>query len=224
MEIIKVVLTTLLSAAAIFILTKMMGHKQVSQLDLFDYINGITMGSIAAELATEIETPTKPLAALVVYSLIALCLSIITNKFPKTQRFINGSPVVIISNGKIYRKSMKKAKINLSELLMMCRQEGYFDLQAIEVAVFEFNGKLTVLPKSEEKPATPKEMNLTVQKAPIFTEIIMDGKVMTENIKRLGYDETWLRKSLAELGYGKPSEVFLCVCDDSGKVMVYDGK
>lgn len=224
MDILKVVLASLLSAVAIFILTKMMGHKQISQLDLFDYINGITMGSIAAELATEIESPEKPLAALVVYSLIALCLSIVTNKIPGAQKLINGSPLVIISNGTIYRKNMKKAKLNLSELLMMCRQEGYFDLQSIEKAVFEFNGRLTVLPKSEEKPATPKELNIKVEKAPIYTEVIMDGRVLKKNLKQIGYDEEWLKKSLAELGCKKPSEVFLAQCDDSGKLTVYDGK
>ena len=100
MEIIKVILTSLLSAAVLFLLAKIMGHKQISQLDFFDYITGITIGSIAAELATELEDPLKPLIAMVVYGVIAVLLSILTNKFPRTRKYINGTPTILMHNGK----------------------------------------------------------------------------------------------------------------------------
>ena len=108
MEIIKVILTSLLSAAVLFLLAKIMGHKQISQLDFFDYITGITIGSIAAELATELEDPLKPLIAMVVYGVIAVPLSILTNKFSRTRKYINGTPTILMHNGKFYRKNMKK--------------------------------------------------------------------------------------------------------------------
>ncbi len=110
MEVLKVVLTSLLSAAALFIIAKIMGHKQMSQLDFFDYITGITIGSIAAELATELEEPLKPLIAMIVYGIIAVSLSVLTRKLPKTRKFINGTPTIIMNNGKLYRKNMKKSK------------------------------------------------------------------------------------------------------------------
>ena len=77
MDAVKVILTSLLSVAALFVITKIMGHKQVAQLDFFDYVCGITIGSIGAELATELETPFKPLIALVIYGLVSLLLNII---------------------------------------------------------------------------------------------------------------------------------------------------
>lgn len=129
MDILKVVLTALLSAVVLFIAAKIMGHKQVAQLDFFDYITGITIGSIAAELATELEQPWKPLIAVIVYGLISLVLSIITNKAPRLRKYINGTPTILMNNGTLYRGNMKKAKLDLSEFMMLCRQQGYFNLK-----------------------------------------------------------------------------------------------
>ncbi len=124
MELLKVALMSVLSASALFVIAKFIGHKQMSQLDFFDYITGITIGSIAAELATELEKPLKPLVAMVIYGAITVVLTIITSKNPKMRKFINGTPTIIMNSGKIYRKNLKKAKIDLSEFLVLCRQEG----------------------------------------------------------------------------------------------------
>ena len=111
MDIIKVILTSLLSVAALFIITKIMGHKQVAQLDFFDYVSGITIGSIGAELATNLEEPWKPLIALGIYGGVSVILSLLTHKFPKTRKYINGTPTILMNEGKIYRKNLKKAKL-----------------------------------------------------------------------------------------------------------------
>ena len=144
------ILTSLLSAVSLFIIGKILGHKQVAQLDFFDYITGITIGSIAAELATELEEPEKPLIAMIVYGFVAAGLTIVAHKFPKTRKFVNGTPTIIMDNGKLYRENMKKAKIELSEFMVLCRQEGYFNINDIQTAIFEYNGRLTILPKSEK--------------------------------------------------------------------------
>ena len=124
MDIIALILTAFLSVITLFIIAKFMGHKQIAQLDFFDYISGITFGSIAAELATELEQPWKPLIAMIIYGLASITLSLISNKFPKLRKYINGTPTIIMSNGKIHRKNLKKCKIELSEFLVLCRQEG----------------------------------------------------------------------------------------------------
>ena len=173
MEMIKVLATSLLSALALFIIAKITGHKQMSQLDFFDYITGITIGSIAAELATELEEPWKPLVAMIVYGIIAVILTLIAQKFPKSRKYVNGTPTIIFDNGKFYPENMKKAKLELSEFMVMCRQEGYFNINDIQTAVFEYNGKLTILPQSTKRPVTPEDMNLTPQDAEILTEIII---------------------------------------------------
>ncbi len=221
MEFIKVILTSLLSVISLFVIAKIMGHKQMAQLDFFDYITGITIGSIAAELATELEEPEKPLIAMVIYGAVALGLTILAHKFPKTRKYINGTPTIIMNDGKIYRKNMKKAKLELSEFMVLCRQEGYFNLNDIKTAVFEYNGRITILPKSEKRPLTPQDVNLNVQETGICTEIIMDGRILHENLKRLGLDLAWLDKQLKKQKYHDAKEIYLGICDKNNNLTLF---
>ena len=221
MEILKVLLTSLLSVAALFAVAKIMGHKQMSQLDFFDYISGITIGSIAAELATELEEPLKPLLAIAVYGAAAILLSKITSLFPKTRKYINGTPTILMNNGKLYRENLKKAKLDLSEFMVMCRQQGYFNLSDIQTAVFEFNGKLSILPVSKKRPANPEDLNLSPAPEYIRTEVIMDGHILDENLKRMGLDDKWLHKQLTAQGCKKPQEVFLALCDENNQLTIF---
>ncbi len=224
MDIIKVVLTALLSAVSLFIITKIMGHKQMAQLDFFDYISGITIGSIAAELATELEAPWKPLIAMIIYGLISVTLSTITNKFPRTRKFINGLPMIIMNNGKIYRNNLKKAKLDLSEFMAMCRQAGYFNINSIQTAIFEYNGNLTILPVSDQRPVTPNDMNLTLPPEFIYIEVIMDGHIMDKNLKKLGLDLTWLEKQIKAQGYHSAKEIVLGLCDQTNNLCLFTAK
>ena len=209
MDVIRVILSALLSVASLFFIAKLMGHKQVAQLDFFDYISGITIGSVAAELATELEKPWKPLIALAVYGLASVLLRVLTTKLPKTRKFINGTPTILMDSGKLYRKNLKKAKLELSEFLLLCREMGYFDLGEIQTAVFESNGKLSVLPKAANRPATPQDLKITVKEAHIGTEVILDGRVMSDNLSRMGKNEAWLEKQLKSQGYKDAKEIFL---------------
>ena len=209
MDIIKVILTSLLSIAALFILTKIMGHKQVSQLDFFDYVSGITIGSIGAELATELESPERPLIALALYSLASLILNLMTNKSPRSRIYINGSPTILLNGGKLYRENLRKAKLDLSEFILLCREQGYFDLEEIQTAVFEHNGRLSVLPRAANRPATPEDLKLKVKEARVGTEVIMDGQILGENLSRMGRDENWLQKQLKKQGYKTEKDILL---------------
>lgn len=221
MEFIKVILTSILSVVSLFVIAKIMGHKQMAQLDFFDYITGITIGSIAAELATELEAPWKPLVAMIIYGLVAVGLTILAHKFPKTRKYVNGTPTIVMDNGKLYRENMKKAKLELSEFMVLCRQEGYFNLNDIQTAVFEYNGRITILPKSEKRPLTPEDMNITPEKAEICTEIIMDGRILHENLKRLGLDLTWLDKQLKKQKYDNAKEIYLGICDKNNNLTLF---
>ena len=196
----------------------------MSQLDFFDYITGITIGSIAAELATELEEPWKPLIAMIVYGVLAFGLSVISSKFPRIRKFINGTPTIVMNNGKLYRKNMKKAKLDLSEFMVMCRQEGYFNLNDIQTAVFEYNGRLTILPVSAKRPVNPTDMNLPPQPDLISAEVIMDGRILEENLKRMGLDRKWLQKQLSDQGYQSAKNIFLGVCDNNHTLSLYKGE
>ena len=207
----KVILTSLLSVVALYIITKIMGHKQVAQLDFFDYVSGITIGSIGAELATELDEPEKPLIALAIYGLSSLALNLIAHKFPKTRKYINGTPTVLMNEGKLYRKNLKQAKLDLSEFMLLCREQGYFDLDEIQSAIFEHNGKLSILPKAANRPATPDDLKITAKATHVGVEVIMDGRVMGENLSRIGRDVNWLTKRLKAQGHKNATEIFLGV-------------
>ena len=221
MEFIKVILTSLLSVVSLFLIAKMMGHKQMAQLDFFDYITGITIGSIAAELATELESPWKPLIAMIIYGFVAISLTVLAHKFPKTRKFVNGTPTIVMDNGKLYRKNMKKAKLELSEFMVLCRQEGFFNINDIETAIFEYNGRITILPKSEKRPLTPEDMKINTEKAEICTEIIMDGRILHENLKRLGLNLTWLDKQIKKQKYNSAKEIYLGLCDKDHQLTLF---
>lgn len=224
MEYIKLILVALGSVATLFVIAKIMGHKELSQLDFFDYITGITIGSIAAEMATEPEKPLRPLIAMVIYGIVSVLLRVITSHFAKARKFINGAPSIIMQDGTLYRSNLKKSKIDLSDFMVMCRQQGYFDLKDIQTAVFEYNGKLTILPKSGKRPATPDDLELSPPPAHIQTELIMDGRILSENLKRMATDEHWLMGQLKVQGYTSAKEIFLATCDEQKNVTLYPMK
>ena len=214
-------LTALGSFGALFLSAKLIGHKQIAQLDFFDYITGITIGSIAAEMATDLEAPWKPLTAMLIYGGVTVLLSVVSNRFPRTRRYLNGTPTILMDHGKLYRENLKKAKLDLSEFMVMCRQQGYFDLSNIQTAVFEDNGKLTILPVSSQRPATPSDLNLAPEQELLFTELIMDGRILEDNLKRMGLDLDWLDKQLEQSHIHSAKDVFLALCDRNLKFVLY---
>lgn len=222
MDFLTLCLTALGSFGTLFLVAKFIGHKQISQLDSFDYITGITIGSIAAEMATELEEPWKPLTAMIIYGGVTLLLSTVSKRFPRTRKYLNGTPTILMDHGKMYHENMKKAKLDLSEFMVMCRQQGYFDLTNIQTAVFEYNGKLTILPVTSHRPATPYDMNLAPKQEQLFTELIMDGRILEDNLKRMGLDLAWLDQQLKQRHIHSPQEVFLAVCDKNLKFVLYE--
>lgn len=221
MEFAKIVLSSLLSYAALFICAKVIGRKQISQLNFLDYITGITIGSIAAELATDLENMWKPLAAMGVYVLLTWLLSLIGKRAARSRKFLDGTPTIIMQNGKLYRSNMKKAKLDLSEFMVMCREQGYFNLADIHTAVFEYNGKLTILPVSKKRPVTPEDMKLSPEQETLSTEVIMDGRILEENLKRMGLNAAWLDKQLRTQGVHDAKAVFLGLYDAQNKLTLY---
>ena len=222
MSFLTLCLTALGSFGVLFLVAKFIGHKQIAQLDFFEYITGITFGAFAAEMATEFEEPWKALVAMGIYGGATLLLGVIARKVPRTRKYLNGTPTILMDHGKLYRGNLKKAKLDLSEFMVMCRQQGYFDLTSIQTAIFEYNGKLTILPVSSQRPVTPNDMNLAPEQELIFTELIMDGRILEGNLKRMGLDLTWLNEQLKQHKIHSAEDVFLAVCDRNLKFVFFE--
>lgn len=221
-EALYIILLSLGSIITIFILTKLMGYRQMSQMSMFDYINGITIGSIAAEMATSLDNDfTQPLIAMIVYALTAVFLSWTSTKSMKVRRMIEGKPLVLMNNGELYKENLKKAKIDVSEFLVQCRVNGYFDVSKLETAILEGDGKISFLPKASNRPLTPSDMNLSPEQDYMVANVIIDGKIMEENLKHTGNDEKWLKKQIKAQGGNSIEDVLLATCDSSNKASIF---
>ena len=216
MDILKVVLASLFSIVILFLLCKWIGKRQIGQLSMFDYINSITIGSIAAELATNLEEWEKPLTAMLVYGAATVFINILTCKSLALRKFFNGKPIVLYEHGTLYKANLMRAKLDINEFLTQCRVAGYFDLTQLEAAVLETNGQISFLPLSQERPVTPADLQLKPQQEQLAISLILDGKILPDNLRDSGRDEAWLQKQLHSQDIGQISDVFLAYCDMSG--------
>lgn len=225
MNVFKIIILSISSEILLFFLTKIMGDKQMSQLSMFDYIIGITIGSIAAEMATSLEDNfIEPLVAMIVYALIALSISYFSYKSIKFRRFLYGNSLILLDNGELYKKNFKTAKLDINEFLVQCRTNGYFNINDIQTAILEPNGKISFLPKSSKKPATPENLNIQTQIEKILINVIIDGHIIQENLNRTGNDMVWLQKQLAIQKINDVSEVLLGMCDSNNNLSIYTKK
>lgn len=222
MEIIEAIITALGAVITLFILSKLMGNREMSQLSVFDYINSITIGSIAAEMATcEFTDLTKPFTAMIVLAIFNILLSLLTNKSIKARRLVTGKPSILYDNGELYYKTFVKAKMDLGEFLVQCRVNGYFDLADIQTALLESNGKISFLPVSNKRPVTGEDLNISPSQNYLVANVIIDGKIMAQNLKHIGNNEKWLTKQLRTHDISNISEVFLATCDRNNKLSIY---
>lgn len=222
MSYLQVILTTVLSVVVLFAITRLIGYRQLSELSLFDYINGITIGSIAAELATcERDEVGEILVAMVIYGVFSILVAMLTDKSVFMRRFIVGNPTVLMKNGRLYYEGFKKSHLDVNEFLMKCRNNGYFDITQIDTAILEPNGRVSFLPVSENRPATPKDLKIAVTQDELVANVIIDGKVIDKSLNLIGKDANWLRNQLKSQNQTDLSKVLLASCDSKGTLTVF---
>lgn len=206
----------------LFLVIKALGKKQISELNIFDYIIGLSLGNIAAEMTVNDDISIiEGLLSMSVYGMFSLFVSFITEKSISARRLITGEPIIIMENGKISREQLKKCKIDINDLLQDARESGYFDISEINYAIMEPSGKISFLPFNKYKPVTANDMKIKVSKGCINGNLILDGNIMEYNIKTIGHDKEWLLKRLKKEGYNEPKNLLLVTIDDKEKLTVY---
>ena len=221
MDLLTIVGRSILSLALLFLVTKALGKKQVSQLSLFDYVIGISIGNFAAEMTINLEINyLNGVVSIVVFGGIAYLISYITMKSIYLRRFFMGVPTILIQNGKILEKNLRKVKFDVNDLLEECRGNGYFDLNEIEYGIMEVNGKVSILPKAEHKPVTLKDMQLKCQKSSLCANVIIDGHIMTNNLKNMNKNKNWLEQELKIKG-SNIEDILLATLDNQEKLTIY---
>ncbi|MCI8700460.1 MAG: DUF421 domain-containing protein [Clostridia bacterium] len=220
--ILKIIALTTGSAVTLYILTRLMGNKEMSQLTMFDYIIGITIGSIAAEMSTALEDDfMQPLVAMIIYAIISIAISVFSCHSLRFRRFIYGNSLILYDNDEIYVKNLKKAKIDINEFLMQCRVNGFFNLNNLKTAILEINGKISFLPKENQRPVTPLDLNISPSTEKICITVILDGVLLKKNLQYSGNDEIWLQKQLVSQNVKDMKDVFLAICDAQNNLIVY---
>lgn len=221
-ELFNVVIRGLLSLITLFLVTKLIGKKQVSQLSLFDYVIGISIGNFAAEMTINLESEELyGIIAVLLFGGIAYLVSVGTMKSIKLRRFFMGSPTILIEHGKILQNNFYKVKYDINDMLEQCRVNGYFDISEIDYAIVEANGELSILAKSEYLPVNRNDMKLKVSKNGLCANVIIDGKVMYNNLNKINKDEKWLNKELRLKGKDI-SDIILATVDINDKVVFYE--
>lgn len=223
-EIGQVVITSLVSLAAMFFLTRWGGKRQISQMSPFDYLNAVTTGSIAAELATNLEQWYRPVAALVVYGVVTWAVHFTACKSIAMRSFWSGRSLVLMENGTILKENLGRAAIDLNEFLGQARVAGYFDPGEIQTAILETNGQISFLPKSESRPVTPQDLQLHPEPVSAWYDLILDGNLMLDNLKASGRDTGWLDRQLHAQGIGQKREVFYAGCNQQGTFFACRGQ
>lgn len=213
----------LFSLITLFLVTKMIGKKQVSELSLFDYVISISIGNFAAEMTMNLDSQVlNGFISIVIFGVIATMVAILTMKSIVLRRFFIGTPTIIIQDGTFVLKNLRKVKFDMNDFLETARSAGYFDVSQIKYAIMEVNGKISFLPKEDYLPVTNKAMNLKVEKQGLCANVIIDGNIMYENLKNMKKDDEWLKKQLKIKGYDDCENILLATLDVNEKLIIFN--
>ena len=197
-SILDILFTSTFGFIVLFIIAKLLGKKQMGELDFIDYVVGISIGSIAAEMATNAEGIPfyHYIIAMAVFFVLTFVVDILSVKTNFLKKLFVGTPLVIIKDGKIDYKALKKSKLSINDVVSLARVKNYFNLDDVAYAVFETNGTLSILPKSNQKPLVAEDLKLETTRASLPHNIIVDGEVSKTSLKEIEKDLNWLYKKL----------------------------
>ncbi|AZR73159.1 hypothetical protein BBF96_07035 [Anoxybacter fermentans] len=217
----EVFLRATFSFIILFFFTRVLAKKLISNLTYFDYIIGITIGTLAAALTIDLKSNPGPIfLALFLWTVYSLSLSFISLKFRKGRKIIEGEPTLLIQNGKILEENLSKLRLTLDDLMKQLREKNIFKVSDVEFALMETDGKISVLPKSQNRPVTPKDLNLDTKYEGLPTELIIDGKIIYQNLEQNNLDVQWLKDQLRAQQVNSVEEVNLAQLGTDGKLYI----
>ncbi|GAA0344868.1 DUF421 domain-containing protein [Oceanobacillus oncorhynchi subsp. oncorhynchi] len=220
-EIVLVLIRSIAAFFLLFLMARMMGKKQISQLTFFDYCVGITIGSIAATLSVDQNVKIiNGLVSLTIWGFFPIILAYLGMKSIIFSKITDGKATILIRNGEVLDKNMKKSLITINELLMLLREKGTFKVSDVEMAVLETNGELSVMLKTNQQPVTPQTLGVPLEQEHGPAILIMDGKIMKKSLENLGYSKEWLIGEVQKQGAEEVRDVFLAQIDSRGSLYV----
>lgn len=218
----QIAIETMITFFVLLALTRFLGKKQLSQLTFFNYVTGITIGSIAANMIVlSTKDYLKDLLSLVIWCLLNILIGFISLKSGKIRVILDGQPTIVIKHGKIDRKALKRTGINIDDLTMMTRQYQIFSIAEIDYAILEPNGTLSILRKTEFQGVQKRDFKI-YPTAPAFIpiEIITDGKLLLRNLLEVGKSIDWLNNELKKANIKEIEEVFFAEIQSDGSLFI----
>lgn len=221
-EAIGIIPRSIFSLVVLFFITKLIGKKQVSELSLFDYVIGISIGNFTAEMVMDVNGQyINGIVAIISFGVVSYLVSHLTAKSIVLRRFLIGTPTMIIENGKILTEGLRKAKIDVNDLLEQCRGAGYFDISEISYALMEVNGKLSILPKIDYQIPNLIDLNIKKEKEALTANVIIDGNLMIHNLENINKDIKWLNKELTKQGHSNYKNILLATVTNN-QLTIYE--
>lgn len=221
-EAIGIIPRSIFSLVVLFFITKLIGKKQVSELSLFDYVIGISIGNFTAEMVMDVNGQyINGIVAIISFGFVSYLVSHLTAKSIVLRRFLIGTPTMIIENGKILTEGLRKAKIDINDLLEQCRSAGYFDISEISYALMEVNGKLSILPKVDYQVPNLIDLNIKKEKEELTANIIIDGNLMIHNLENINKNVKWLNKELTKQGHNNYKNILLATVTNN-QLTIYE--
>ncbi|EMY4797217.1 TPA: DUF421 domain-containing protein [Bacillus pacificus] len=215
-----VILRSVFILIILFAITKWLGKRQISQLSFFEYIAGMTIGDIAAQVSTGLDSKFfHGVFAILIFAVVPFLTGILSLKNKTARDFFEGKSTVLIKDGKILEDNLKKEKYTSDELLELLRGKDAFSVADVEFAVLEPSGELNVLLKKDRQPLTAKDIGLKVPNEKEPQTVIMDGTVLDEPLSASGHNRAWLHAELEKLGV-VIENVFLGQVDSYGQLTI----
>ncbi len=206
---------------ALFIVTKLLGKSQISQITAFDFISALLLGELVGNALFDPNAGVLKIAFVVaIYGALMYVTEAITQRYKRTRSLIEGSPAIVIYNGKLIRDTMKKNKLDIDQLQHLLRAKDVFSIREVEFAILEANGTLSVLKGSDYQTPTRKDLKLAAQDVDLSTTLINDGEIIYDNLKEKNLNEEWLMEQLIEQGYNQIEDVFYAEYTKDQKLLV----
>lgn len=217
-ESVVVLIRSSIAFLSLLVFSRLLGKTQMAQLTFFEYVTGITIGSIAGDLTTNLGVRPWPIyVGLIAWAGLTMLTQVAALKNRWVSKLLDGEPVVVIQNGQVLENNLRAIRLRGDDLVSMLRAQGYFDIKEVEVALMESRGGLSVLPRSQYQPVTASDLSLSTKYEGMGIELVVDGEIQKQNLRRLGLNVAWLKQQISQQNM-QMDEVFLAVLDTQGKL------
>lgn len=219
-ESVVILIRSTVAFLSLLVFSRMLGKTQMAQLTFFEYVTGITIGSIAAELTTNLGVRPWPVyIGLLTWAALTMVTQFASLKNRWVSKLLDGEPVVVIQNGQVLEGNLRTIRLRGDDLVSMLRAQSIFDVKEVEMATMESRGGLSVQLRSQYQPLTPADLQLPTQYEGLGVELVLDGEIQTQNLRRLGLNMAWLKEQLAAKNM-RLEDVYLAILDTQGKLYV----